>query len=113
ASSNTDKRASFVDSIFDASLFPLHTQLKRVVTKASITEWETTSIETMQILAQMDISFPQPFQITKASLSSELPGSINRLYVDSKGLTSNIDQVNILRVKPIDTYHIVIPGRCS
>ncbi|KAF5365635.1 hypothetical protein D9758_003128 [Tetrapyrgos nigripes] len=104
ASHGYDKNTSFIESIFVPSLFPLHKEMKRVILETSATEWDKTLQEIIHLLAQSNSSFPQPFPVMKASFSNGLAFSIDRLYVDHKGLITDV----VLDGGAIDTFYVHI-----
>ncbi|KAG7092263.1 hypothetical protein E1B28_008627 [Marasmius oreades] len=82
----------FLNNVFDAELFPAHKTLRSIVGTAGKVDWEQISCQICQVLADMNIAYPQPFRIIKSSITGKIPSPVGQLYVDEKGFTSNIDE---------------------
>ncbi|KAF5391305.1 hypothetical protein D9757_002074 [Collybiopsis confluens] len=96
------KYQAFIDSVFDPAIFPLHRELKSIVTSIhKPNDWDKARTRLSNTLARMDVTFPQPIVIFNASVSGNCPRPSGVLYVDRESLTYDFD-VGDGR----DSYHI-------
>ncbi|KAK7043675.1 hypothetical protein VNI00_008286 [Paramarasmius palmivorus] len=91
ANRDIKKHEQFSSSVFDPDLFQCHAVLKSIVANHE-GEWEKTSAEIVDVLAKMNINFPQPFKIVQSAVSCDIASPTGRLYMDEKGLTSNVEE---------------------
>ncbi|KAF9264874.1 hypothetical protein L218DRAFT_958048 [Marasmius fiardii PR-910] len=92
----------FLNHVFDPKLFSSYQMLKSVVGQADkVDDWEQVSRQICQVLADMNIEYPQPFRIIRSSITGTSPSPVGELYVDDKGLTSNIVEDDAY-----ETFHV-------
>ncbi|KAK1220733.1 hypothetical protein PQX77_016481 [Marasmius sp. AFHP31] len=96
----------FLDNVFDPELFPKHRELKALLVAAPKGVWEEISCQVYQVLAAMDVLYPQPFKIVMSTVTDQSCSPAEFLYVDEKGLTSNIIEEGGLETFQVP-YHII------
>ncbi|CAA7267620.1 unnamed protein product [Cyclocybe aegerita] len=87
-----DKRARFIEEVFDPGLFSNFREIVEHLQTLSSPEWSATSAKIIKSLASSDLSFPQPFHFTDLRVNAEPVVSSGMLFVDQKGLLANIDR---------------------
>ncbi|KAJ8078562.1 hypothetical protein PM082_012845 [Marasmius tenuissimus] len=96
----------FLDNVFDPELFPKHKELKALLVDAPKGVWEEISCQVYQVLAAMDVLYPQPFKIVRSTVTGQSCSPAEFLYVDEKGLTSNIIEEGGLETFQVP-FHII------
>jgi hypothetical protein len=114
--SGRTKRTQFIKDVFDSpQTFTCGQEVMQVLESVSTSDWETTAMSIIDILAESNIALyvsrvttlllsrtdlflrsPQPFQLNEfhaCNTSFLLPNATDRLYVDSKSFFANIDEV--------------------
>ncbi|KAJ7582803.1 hypothetical protein C8J56DRAFT_955763 [Mycena floridula] len=92
-----EHRTTFTEKLFDKSLFGRLPELATLI-KGKVGDWTNKLPE---ILAKIDIGFPQPFRDAKIRICDVDMGHISCLYVDANGLTANIDQNDAIETMSI------------
>ncbi|KAK7046685.1 hypothetical protein R3P38DRAFT_2875224 [Favolaschia claudopus] len=67
------KRSSFVDDVFKPELFRQSDEIKNLIASSTDSQWDPVAVKIINSLAGSDLSFPQPFYISKLRASIELP----------------------------------------
>ncbi|KAJ3507612.1 hypothetical protein NLJ89_g6203 [Agrocybe chaxingu] len=86
-----DKRARFVEEVFDPALFSTSREIVQHLQASSSPEWSATSAKIIKSLASSDLSFPQPFHFTNLQVNASPVVPSGMLFVDQKGLLANIE----------------------
>ncbi|KAK7019041.1 hypothetical protein R3P38DRAFT_2980291 [Favolaschia claudopus] len=90
------KRSSFVDDVFKPELFRQSDEIKNLIASSTDSQWDPVAVKIINSLAGSDLSFPQPFYISKLRASIELPkfAASDPVYLDERSLFANVDQDN-------------------
>ncbi|KAI0820712.1 hypothetical protein BC628DRAFT_1395979 [Trametes gibbosa] len=104
--SGRSKRTAYIDSVFRSCTLPeaiaAGSKIAELLANVPTSNWEETALKIVDILANGNISFPQPFPVTRV-VACDNPYSSDRLYVDDKGLLINVllsdDQYESIEVK--------------
>ncbi|KAG5639617.1 hypothetical protein H0H81_010819 [Sphagnurus paluster] len=93
-------RSSFVKEVFDPDKFTCATTIAEIFESTLTSDWEEIFIRITDILADSNVSFPQPFKIGNFRVHGSKAYNITRLYADYQGFVGNIDKGD-----QIETFH--------
>ncbi|KAF8232358.1 hypothetical protein L208DRAFT_943495 [Tricholoma matsutake] len=96
-----EKRSAFIHEVFDPATIAGSEQVVHVLKTISVTDWETTFLKILDILAGADVSYPQPFETSKFRTHGLPTCTVERLYVDHHGFLANLDQCGELETLQI------------
>ncbi|KAJ7057866.1 hypothetical protein C8F01DRAFT_1256477 [Mycena amicta] len=95
------KRTAFIDSVFPHAKFLCSGQIKGHI-HAAETPWDNVIAKIIdECLANIDISYPQPFRIDRLDSSSPLLNFLDPFYIDKNAFYANIDMG-----ETIDSYQV-------
>ncbi|KAG6813613.1 hypothetical protein H0H92_009230 [Tricholoma furcatifolium] len=96
-----DVRINFVQDVFDSIKLGCGAAVMRILDeKRSTADWDAIISNIVELLAQMDLTFPQPFDISNFHVQAPQKYEVERLYLDRLGFVANINQGN-----QIETFH--------
>ncbi|KAH9483762.1 hypothetical protein JR316_0003238 [Psilocybe cubensis] len=93
-------RAHFIKDVFDPSIFICSDQITRTLEDIANPDWSVTSTQILKELAESDITFPQPFEVSGLTLDTMCIDT-SVFYIDISEFVANVDQHG-----KIETLHI-------
>ncbi|KAF9483814.1 hypothetical protein BDN70DRAFT_265506 [Pholiota conissans] len=106
------KRSKFVEDVFDTSIFKnAGTRIHKLLEDISCSDWSVSSERIISVLAESDVSFPQPFEASALMLNDSSMNSFSPFYIDQNQFVINIDKdgsIETLAVPYSITKNIVV-----
>ncbi|KAF8969811.1 hypothetical protein BDZ97DRAFT_161169 [Flammula alnicola] len=107
-----DKRTQFIKEVFDPSIFKYTSDpILGYLESISSPDWSVTSEKIIKVLAEYDISFPQPFEASSLVLNGLPIDSSSPVYVDKLQFIANLDKdgkIETLHIPFSTVLHILI-----
>ncbi|KAF9036755.1 hypothetical protein BJ165DRAFT_604554 [Panaeolus papilionaceus] len=86
-----ESRTTFIKEVFNLSTFPAHDRIVSLADSSAPDKWDSTLTKIVAILAESDLSSPQPFDVKKINVSNTLMTLEPPFYVDKKGFSGNYE----------------------